>query len=336
MVTIKLPASRLTGRQGICNLLTFMGTGQSYRTSSFLGLSNAEKPGGIDGFYSENLEECLKLFEDAVQKNSDFMASKGGWSHQEVWEFAGEEKYGSEKGFYQISDQKVWGEPNQLLSARPLKRNGMCGYKKLSYEQKFAPYWTMEIQEKWVKFLENMLGQDPAQYKGARHTFSYTLDFIQALGLDGFRTGLTSFQTTVNLCFKSICLPPTIDELVSFIAQNSGLGAYNGLVELGFCLSNKAEIRCALRIIYDHLEHHLSPTDAELLAFTTHSWIVIEHILCKVARYTNRVDSMGTWAKEAEEKGKWIKKRGEKDYMAFPIALLGTREKVEAIISLYK
>lgn len=333
LVEIKLPGHRLTGRAGISNLLTFMGTGQGYKTSAFLHLSDAKNAGDADGFFSSTVEECLKLFEQAVQLNTEFMEQKGDLTAEEVWQYAGEEKYGSQEGFIQISDQKVWGEPNQLLTARPLKRNGLNGYMKLSRRQKLETYWTKDVQDKWVEFLGPLYGKDPIEYSGNCPSFSSTLEFIQRLDLDGFRTGLTSFQTTVNICFKGICLTPSIDELADFIGLNSGLGAYNGLVDMGFSLSNRSEIKCALQIVCSHLERFLSVPEKEMMGFVAHPWIVIEHDCCKTARYSNRVDSMTAWAKEAEEDGNWVEDRV--DSTSFPIPLVGCLEDVERIIGLY-
>ncbi|KAE9400000.1 hypothetical protein BT96DRAFT_788153, partial [Gymnopus androsaceus JB14] len=284
-----LPAWRLVSRFGLSNLLTFMGTGQGFRTRRFLGLSDA-KDGTLDSYYSESVIEAKAVFEKGIQQNLAQMASSSWWSAEEIWEMAGGEKLGEEEDFYQISDQRIWGEPNQLLTARPLvKQSGLDGYAKLTLLQKLTPYWTEEIVRRWVEFLGALLDQNPEVYTGQLHSFSYTLKFIYNLDLDGFRTGLTAFQTAINLCLLRLCLPPSLEEITKFISQNPGLGAYNGLVELGFCIANKSDIRCALHMVHDHLLRHLSSSDWTLLHFSTHAWMLIEHILCKVSRYTNRV-----------------------------------------------
>lgn len=119
----KLPAQRLVTQFGLSNLLTFMGTGQGFRTRRFLGLSDP-KEGKQDSFFSESAIEAEAVFARAIQQNSAQMASSGRWSVEEIWDLAGGER-GEEDDFYQVSDQRIWGEPNQLLTARPLiKRTG--------------------------------------------------------------------------------------------------------------------------------------------------------------------------------------------------------------------
>ncbi|KIK52401.1 hypothetical protein GYMLUDRAFT_265430 [Collybiopsis luxurians FD-317 M1] len=328
-VTQKLPSRKLTGKHGLSNLLTFMGFGLGYRTSRFLHLSDA-KEDGTDRFFCTSLAESKALFTSAIQQNQSYLSDIGDWTMEEILSKATDEKMGSDPKFYQVSDQRVWGEPNQLLSARPkIKRGGMDDYIQLPLQQKLEPYWKTQIGEQWEEFLNDLFDKDPTTYVGNYHTFMDTLKFIQSLDLDGFRSGLTSYQATVNLCFQQICLAPTLEELTDFIAQNNGLGAFNGLMELGFAIHNKTGIRCALEIVYDHLQQHLSHVDSELLAFRRYPWIAIEHILCKVARYTNRVEHISDWMKRAETEGEWKVER--RDPNLFPIPLVGLFPRVEEI-----
>ncbi|KAF5373223.1 hypothetical protein D9757_010568 [Collybiopsis confluens] len=338
LIKAKLPGYKMTEKFGLSNLLTFMGTGQGYRTQKFLSLTDATDD-AEDTFFCRSLSDSYSLFARAVQLNVEYLGSGGELFEDEIRLMASKDSL--DPNFYQVSDQKVWGEPNHFLSARPtVKLPGMSGYSKVSILAKLTPYWTNDIQQKWIEFLQEprLLDNDPANVTDVLRSFTYTLDFIHSLDLHAFRSGLTPFQTTINLCLLGLCLPPTLDELADFISQNNTLGAYNGLVELGFSPSNWSDIRCALHIIHDHFQSHLCDADAQSLSFADHSGIMIEHVLCKVARYCNRIDFdlMKKWADDAEKEGEWKPTRNGEDSDIFPIPLLGISERILNIVDEYQ
>ncbi|KAJ7704837.1 hypothetical protein B0H17DRAFT_920968, partial [Mycena rosella] len=95
----------------------------------------------------------------------------------------------------------------------------------------------------------------------------------------GFQTGLTPLQFANNLVFLGICEAPAAEEVAGWIASNKTLGAYNGLLRLGFSLTGYASIVAAYMSVYDHLERNLSKDDKKCLGFGT---LFVEHLLCKV------------------------------------------------------
>ncbi|KAI0037699.1 hypothetical protein FA95DRAFT_1471579, partial [Auriscalpium vulgare] len=116
-------------------------------------------------------------------------------------------------------------------------------------------------------------------------TWAEALNFIEKLDLPGLKTGLTKFQTAVNLVFSHIIEPPTIDDIAVWMFTHKGFGSYRGLQKCGFALDTLDSVTAALLIVQDHMEQ-LTDDDKELLYPGP---IFIEHCLCKIARWTKNL-----------------------------------------------
>jgi hypothetical protein len=325
----KIPPHLLTTPRGLSNVLTFMGTGQGYRTRNFLKLSDSTG-GTADSFFCTSSEDCCQLFQRAVDKNIQ-LAESSGWSGEEIAEMLKKEGNSKLPGYIQMSDCQSYGTPNNILSLRPATRSK--SYHQMSIEEKLTPYWTAEITSAWVEFLGPLLNQDPQRYNGAFPTWSATLNLFQnVLHVSGFQSGLTSLQATNNICFSSGCSAPTLDEMAAFIQAHRSLGAWNGLCDLGFKPYNCKAIQVALSIVYDHLNRNLSQGDKRILGLDKYTWIFMEHVLCKVRRYGGRLQWMNKWVEEAEKSGHWMSNRMEGDFEAFPIPFQASLERVKELL----
>ncbi|KAJ7710718.1 hypothetical protein B0H17DRAFT_914952 [Mycena rosella] len=172
-------------------------------------------------------------------------------------------------------------------------------------------------------------------YNGEKNSSASALRFILDLKVLGFQTGLTLLQFANNLVFLGICEAPAAEEVAGWIASNSTLGAYNGLLRLGFSLMGYASIVAAYMSVYDHLERNLSEDDKKCLGFGT---LFVEHLLCKVGRWEYRLrlqhHEFLDMAQEATrvQGNHWIKGANSKDYLAFPIPLQADRSRIQATI----
>jgi hypothetical protein len=255
LLKTKIPPSSLTKPFGISNLLAYMGTGQGPFTSEFLSVTN---------FPFQSLEDCIKAFE-----HGELLAK-------------------TSEGDMHVSNARVYGTASNFLGHRPTV-NGEC----LSLEEKFSPYFTDEIQSDWQKWLGEMAGQDPAQYRGNRRSWLEALQMCTDLKLSGFKTGLTAFQFANNLVLMGVCSPPSPQDMANWIFSHPKLGAAQGLCRLGFSLSTtspKGAYQSAFLCTYNYLDRHLTEDDKALLDFGP---IFLEHLLCKVHRWTQHIKKAG-------------------------------------------
>jgi len=102
-----VPASKVTTREGISNLLSWLGTGQGYATRNFLKtLTRAH-------FFASSIEEMIETFQAAINTNASLVGSHAQNSRpQEI------------PGFILYDDQRIWGQPNNFLSVSPTRRAG--------------------------------------------------------------------------------------------------------------------------------------------------------------------------------------------------------------------
>ncbi|KAJ6563441.1 hypothetical protein DFH09DRAFT_1279006 [Mycena vulgaris] len=213
---------------------------------------------------------------------------------------------------------------------------GKAGKKRKStVEEKFIPYFSSDVQTKWIAWLGALHGQDPATYQGRKNSWSSALTFILDLKILGFQSGLTPLQFTNNLVFLGICDAPDAYEVANWIASNKSLGAYNGLVRLGFSLTGYASIIAAYMVVYKHLDTNLSADDKQCLGFGT---LFVEHLLCKVGRWEYRLRLqkhdfllMARHAMVAQGVN-WMKGANLTDHMAFPIPLTPDRKDIQNTI----
>jgi hypothetical protein len=104
------------------------------------------------------------------------------------------------------------------------------------------------------------------------------------ISIDGFG-GLTIFQCVNNLAYTGLCQKPTLAELAAWMS-NGKLGASGGLCLLGFTIGKvrTMQIYIALSVLHSWILSHLSEEDKVDLHYDT---IFLEHMLCKVARWSH-------------------------------------------------
>ena len=101
-----LPADLLTSKTGLSNLLSWMGTGQGFKTRSFLELFTHQKQ-----FFSSNLEEMIENFQAVVAQNALIVSRYP--EHPRPQDLP---------GIIPVDDMLVWGQPNHLLNEAENRR----------------------------------------------------------------------------------------------------------------------------------------------------------------------------------------------------------------------
>jgi hypothetical protein len=290
-----LPAKLLTSENGLSNLLSWMGTGQGFKTRSFLESFTHDKR-----FFSSNLEDMIETFQAAVAQNALIVSQYP--EHPRPQELP---------GILSVDDMFVWGQPNHLLSLAPTKEKIGKYSVKFTLREKFAPYWDNAVQTAWVTFLGDMSGKDPTTHTGPRQAWHEVLHLLQNLDITGFGSGLTPFQLANHLVALKIVNPPTVIDIADWVYKNPKLGAFRGLKDLGFSVSQKdlMSVRGAFTCIYQFFEENLTEEDKSILFFGP---IFIEHLLCKLPRWKTRLadeDAEGRLeelvAKEIEKNYVW-------------------------------
>ena len=306
-----LPADLLTSKTGLSNLLSWMGTGQGFKTRSFLELFTHQKQ-----FFLSNLEEMIENFQAVVAQNALIVSRYP--EHPRPQDLP---------GIIPVDDMLVWGQPNHLLSSTPTKQK-IGGYAiKFTLREKFAPYWTNEVQNAWVAFLGDMLDKDPAT-TGPRKAWPDVSSLLENLNVTGFGSGLTPFQLANHLAALNIVHPPTVFDMADWIHKHPKLGAFRGLKDLGFSVSKKnlMFVRGAFSCIYRFFEENLTEQDKLLLFFGP---IFMEHVLCKIVRWKNRLteeEAEGRLeelaAREIEKNRIWNAGENIISNTAFPVPLI--------------
>jgi hypothetical protein len=334
----KLPGAFLTREHGLSNILTWMGTGQGPRTKGFLDTSHpaSSTSGASSSFYSRSLDACIDMFERGMDQRLTYLSSKSNWNDFEDALGAATREAGSgslPRDLPQLSDSRVWGQPNPLLSIARSKE--FHNYHE-SIRATLSQFWTPCLQEKWAVYLGSMLNQDPNTYSGGKPTWGYTLNWVHGLDIDSFRSGsVTALQTVNNLCFSRICLAPTLDEISDFVWQNDRLGAYRGLTALGFSLFSSNAVKAALFILHSHLKDCLGEREKEILGFESFSWIFVEHLLCKISRFVNRIEFTELWGGAAQKEGRYKRDRMDEDRLYFPIELQIENSSVQRLLDAF-
>ena len=298
---LQLPPSHLTTKNGLSNLLTFMGTGQSGPTLAF------QKQGSM---VFTSLDDAVRRFDSTLTANEQTKVK------------------------VKVSNGQVWGQPCTGLDL--FHRKFYWSYtgwaRTQAIREKLAPYWSKSVSDAWVMFLVDMLDCDPAKYNGPhRRTWRETLNFIYDLDVSPFHSGLTAFQMANNLAILGICHPPTPLEIVEWMDENRGLGAFRGLEQLGFTLSTLETIYAAFMIVYDHLDHFLIDRDRDILKFGA---MLVEHILCKVVRWEDRVGTsrMAAICKEVLDHPD-ISVADVDDHVRCPFPAYATSERLEEVLT---
>ncbi|KAJ7623921.1 hypothetical protein DFH06DRAFT_1142756 [Mycena polygramma] len=317
-----IPGDKATTAVGLSNLLAWMLTGQGFSTQSFLTANR---------FFFESPAECIGCFDEARRSNEAIVAAYRA-QHPNAQLHAMKNM----QGYLVLNDANVWGQAANDLCLTPTIRysNGLS----LSIAAKVNPYFTPELQMGWTAWLGALAGEDPATYQGSRHSWREAMDMIKSLGISGVKgDGLTTLQMANNLVFLQLCTAPTAADVGAWIAENPGLGAYRGLVLLGFKLhlSDPLATRAAFQIVYDHCERFLTAEDKEALGFGA---IFVEHLLCKVQRWQDRYNSAMSESfltlaeREASAAPPWISGANMDDCKAFPFPLGVDEQRLKEII----
>lgn len=273
----KIPGTELTKPRGLSCLFSWMSTGQGTdRTLSFMNQRTL--------FVFSDLEECITVFDDILTSNAGIIADSG---------FTGR-RFDKLDGYVSLDNPNIYGSAANSLKLLPT-RGRKASKKKYTLAEKFGPFFTDDLVQKWKSFLGDMLGQDPKQFTGIKHTWLEGLEFVVGCKLDGFKNGLTLLQTVNNMAFQSVLTMPTHDGITTWIGANPNLGAYRGLSELGFTLVHEGFMRVAIKIVYDHMDRYLTADDKQLLGF---GYIFVEQVLCKVVRWDYRLKQGGAGSLE--------------------------------------
>ena len=319
-----LPGVKLTSREGLSNLLAWMGTGQGIKTKAFLRYTDVN-----GGFYSSTVGELVQKFEMILTHNTRLLAECGASSKKGV---------NSElvPGYIPLDDVRIWGQPSNQLSATPTLP-GKPTHQKCTLEEKFSPYFSDVVRDSWMKWLGDLAGHDPAKYTGNLRSWKDGREFMAKLELKGFISGLTVFQLLNNLVFLGLASMPTVNDIADWIYENPTLGAYRGLTNLGFVLTDCGSVRCAFGCVYGHLEKHLTDDDKKLLGFSP---IFVEHVLCKVVRWDKHLSdemhppsTLDAFAKEIPfHERNWVPGRNQVDGSAFPFPLEASMDDLDQIV----
>ncbi|KAJ6456215.1 hypothetical protein C8R47DRAFT_1165537 [Mycena vitilis] len=275
----KIPSTRVTGALGFSNLLAWQLTGQGGGTQTFLDTQ--------DTMFFESLDECLQVFGDAHARNTS-LKEEYRKEHPHAADDAVDTAVKRQPGYLPTHNPNVYGEAANSLGLTPTRRSDG---EKCTLEEKFRPFYELDVQERWGEFLGDMAGQDPKTFTGKKRTWKEALDFIQEFGFYGLKSdGLTALQMANNLVVLGVCEEPDPESMAAWVSGRGELGAFKGLKLLGFNLnaSDPLATRTAFICVYDHLFKHLSREAKECLGFGV---IFVEHALCKVKRWTSYYDA---------------------------------------------
>jgi hypothetical protein len=173
-----------------------------------------------------------------------------------------------------------------------------------------------------------MLDKDPTTHSEPLRAWRDVRGLLDNLNITGFGSGLTPFQLANHLVALKVVNPPSVVDIADWIYAHPKLGAFRGLKDLGFSVSNKnlMSVRGAFTCIYRFFEQHLTEQDKHQLSFGP---IFSEHILCKIPRWKKRLtdeDAEGRLeelaAKEIEKNYAWTPGANNIYNKAFPVPLI--------------
>ncbi|KAJ7165358.1 hypothetical protein C8R46DRAFT_305997 [Mycena filopes] len=291
-------------------------TGQGFMTQSFLSQRT---------FFFADANECIETFKEVQASNTAVI--EGYLKSHPRATLASMKKL---TDYIVFDDANVWGQAANDLTVNPTIRNS--GGKVVSHEGKFEPPFSAFVKQIWVSFTGPLRNKDPEKHAEIpRRKWLEGLNMIQSLGIPGVKgNGLTTLQLANNLAFLNICAHPTASEMGAWIAENPSLGAFKGLVLLGFKIhpSDPIGIRVAFEVYYSHLESFLSEDDKELVGFGA---IFAEHLLCKDQwwneRYYAAMNKTSLLAFARGAIASWTPGANLTDHAHFPFPLgVGTQE----------
>ncbi|KAJ7806095.1 hypothetical protein B0H14DRAFT_2382140 [Mycena olivaceomarginata] len=294
-----LPFEFLTTKTGISSLLAYLGTGQGGKTSSLLNILATR----ANQMHFPTVEACVNQFREIQHIN----AGRANTAEH-----------------IQYDNPAVYGQPNTWFSAEPKQHNKCDEYFVVSLEEKFKPYFSSELQRSWEGFLGPLANADPAKCQDKK-AWGDVMGWILGQKLRGFQTGLGPLQFTNTIALVGIASEPSPEFMAQWIASNREYGAFAGLKLLGFNLSkhaSSAAVQAAFLCFYRWLDHFLTNADKCDLHFGP---IFAEQLLCKVARWQNRLLHMGrnyNLLEKAEtlfEPEEWTPGGNFEDHTNFPI-----------------
>ncbi|KAJ7162370.1 hypothetical protein C8R46DRAFT_854523, partial [Mycena filopes] len=253
-----IPPRRVTERAGFSNLLAWTLTGQGNGTQTFLDTQTT--------MFFDSGEACV-FHPNATKTAVDTAVRK-------------------QPGYIATHNSNAYGEAANSLGITPSRGRDQPKY---TVEEKFLGFYKPEVEDGWEDFIgPELCNQDPATFTGKKRTWMEGLEFIQKFGFFGLKgDGLTTLQLANNLVLLGICEPPEPEVMAAWIADKGDLGAFKGLRLLGFNVqhSDPLATRAAFLCVYNHLKENLSSEDKTTLGFSV---IFLEHVLCKVQRWTSR------------------------------------------------
>lgn len=274
-----LPGSKMTTAEGLANLLSWYGTGQGFKTKSYLKTVDHG-----DRFYAKDKTTMIDRFQRAISTNWYRMKQRGLLSQSDPKSKSQAIKLPE---LITTHDAHIWGQSSNHLALLPTHRSGERRGTKYTLDDKFGQYFTSEVEDQWTESLGDMLEQDPGTYTGERRSWSYYYRTIRELKIQGFQQGLTVFQLVNSLVFAGIAKMPHWSEIADFISENRSKGAFRGLEKLGFYMPDASSVRAAFYCIHHHLDKHLTEIDKKNIGFSP---IFTEHVLCKVVRWAKHLD----------------------------------------------
>jgi hypothetical protein len=302
----KIPPQEATKITGLSCLLAWMSTGQgTSRMRTFID--------SLETFIFPSLEDCCQAFDNVIQTNLNAIALAGFKS----------KRIDKLPGYVCLDNPNIYGAASNSLKLLPT-RGRKFRATKYTLREKFGPFYTKEVQQKWAEFLGDMLDKDPRTYTGLKHSWYDGFEFLVRLALSGFKTGLTLFQTVNGMTFLSMLTRPNTTSVTNWIAGNPTLGAYRGLSDLGFNLVDSGFMRVAFVYVFNHLDKYMTPNDKAIMGFGS---IFVEQVLCKVVRWDYRLriggaDDLEVLAEEALKSGvTWAQGANQTDGRQFPFPL---------------
>ncbi|KAG1840155.1 hypothetical protein F4604DRAFT_1500227, partial [Suillus subluteus] len=214
----------------------------------------------------------------------------------------------------------IWGRPcaHMALIGGPKKR--------ITLDDKFEEYFDKDVQDSWLQLLGDLAGNNPETYEGQKPKYGDIKRWLNTIKLTCFSSGLTPLQFCNNAVDLKICDPPGVEEMAAWVGENRHLGAGGGLQALGFQVDLRKSLEAAFEVVYRHLEQHLHEEDKAVLRFSP---IFVEHLLCKVARFSRQFEPKdGTLSERGStamqnQAGSWEKGAniGDRSGKLYPIPL---------------
>ncbi|KAF8207891.1 hypothetical protein K438DRAFT_1814542 [Mycena galopus ATCC 62051] len=322
-----IPGVKATTDVGLSNLLAWMLTGQGFTTQKFLSQQT---------FFFADANECINTFKEFQSLSGEPPSSNKAVVDQYLKSHPKATLASMKKlaDYVVLDDANVWGQAANDLTVNPTIRG--TGSQVISHENKFGPPFALPVKRIWKDFTRELFNKDPDEHPNIpRRKWLEGLQMIQSLGINGVKgNGLTTLQLANNLAFLNICAHPTAAEMGAWIAENPTLGAFKGLVLLGFKIhaSDPIRIRVAFEVYYNHLDSFLSKEDKELIGFGA---IFAEHLLCNDQRWSERYNAAMTTSLLAfarEQLASWTAGANLANHTHFPFPLGINKQELENVI----